>query len=278
MAGAGHAQVTDRDAFLKGAMNVKIKANEDLSAPPDGLVSIQRPGTVPYGGRKKTVKKKKKKTTKTTNDPAPALTDEQMAAIPAISNSVDASPIAKPVGYTQPAYEDPDNPSLDDIERAKEILAAAQKAGSPFVPQPATQGGPVDAFAEPEVAHTAVASEFQIDDIDDDTEAAPPKKVEDEVVDETPDYLKEHDCGLPECLMLKKPLIKYLVTHSIDQVMRESLEITDPERALYEKYTREAKMRRVTLGHFICALRMWRNGYPVNPKESIDMNSMKVEV
>ncbi len=262
MPGAGSAHVTDRDKFLDGAINAataNIRGEDDRDGPPEP--TIQRPGTEAYGGKKAGAeaiahpKPKKKR-------PKKKVTKKKRTKVVADAPSV------------PPEYEDPGSPSLDDIERAKTILARADQLGSPFV-----EGPKAPALSE-ETQHTAVAEQFQIDDIDDEMvedvpdAPSPPEGAKEHV----PAHLKEHDCGLPECLMQKKDIAKYLSAHGIGPKTRKEMDINEPEKELYAKYTKAAKMYRVTMGHFVAALRMWRNGYPINPKESVDLNAMKVGV
>ncbi len=249
MPGAGSANVIDRDDFLKGAVDaatIQIQ-DDDRDGPPEG--PMQRPGTEAYGGKKGVAQAiahppKKKR-------PKKKVTKKKRTTVVADTPTV------------PPEYEDPTSPSLDDIERAKAILARAHQLDSPFVE---------------DTTHTAVAEQFAIDDIDDEMVEAPaapspPKGAKEHV----PDHLIEHKCGLPACLMVKKKLCGYLITHGITYAIRKDLEIEVEEQRLYGLYTAHAKAARVTMGHFIAALRLWQGGHPINPQEAVDLNSMKIK-
>lgn len=264
MEGAGSSHVKDRDTFLKGAVDASemdIQGEDDRAA--TGVQQV-RTGTTPYQGAahpvKKTTKRKKKKVKKkTTVQPEQTIAQ---AELPVAVGAVDLSDV----------YEDPANPSLDDIERAKAVLDAAEKRDSPFI------GEPEDHVNDPpeESTHTAVAEQFAIDDIDDETPDEKPLTPSTSTTKVTPPHLMEHDCGLPTSLMTKKGLTNYLQTHGISQKIRKQIDIQEPERKLYELYSEAMKNKRTTLGHFVAALRIWRQGFPINPKESVDINSMKV--
>jgi len=247
--------------FLSTAQ--KLKPDGDLGGTRDlvkergrgrGAVAIPegaqtyRPGTDPHGSKKKVTKKKttkKKVTTKPPGKTADTMVIDEMAVNPP--------------------------PSADEIERAKAILARAEEA-SPF-----TEGPAAPAPTDP--THPAVAESFAIDDID---EVEPPEVDEPPPLEDTvtPPHLVEHECGLPACLLQKAQIAAYLQTYGLDQKDREkvAVDFTGEEKRLFEVYSRMQRNKRVTMGHFVCALRMWRAGKAVNVKAKLDLDSMKVGV
>jgi hypothetical protein len=85
-----------------------------------------------------------------------------------------------------------------------------------------------------------------------------------------------HECGLPLILMNKAKLVEYLQRHHIKQKHRKDMEYTVMERRLYEVYVGARRNQRVTKGHFVAALRLWKHGYALNPAEQLDINSIKI--
>lgn len=258
------------DHFLATAVDagkMKIHGEDDRSpavaAPPNAV----RPGTDRFAKdttvtmTKKTTKKRTKK--KSALRRAPNTVAREKPTIFSVAGALEdgtAPAVAMIAGYTP-----------EEIAIARQILQDIDKSGH----QLDTNAHPLTPEVVVDPEHTAVANEFNIDDIDEvDPPETPPVTLAPTNV--TPPGLVEHECGLPACLLNKKALIAYLETHGISQKDREKLELTDDEKALYELYTRMQKMRRVSLGHFTAGLRLWRKGYPVNPKDSVDLNSMKV--
>ena len=85
-----------------------------------------------------------------------------------------------------------------------------------------------------------------------------------------------HACGLPKSLMAKKTMSEYLRRHTVSMRHRTAMELTSVERRLYEVYAQAMRNKRAQKSHFVAALRLWKAGYPINPKESLDLNNMKV--
>jgi hypothetical protein len=85
-----------------------------------------------------------------------------------------------------------------------------------------------------------------------------------------------HACGLPTVLMSKKTMSEYLRRHRVEMRHRKAMEYNAVERRLYEVYVLAMRNKRAQKSHFVAALRLWTHGYPINPQEHLDLNSIKV--
>ena len=82
-------------------------------------------------------------------------------------------------------------------------------------------------------------------------------------------------CGLPIILAQeRKAIANYLKTHHVTHAMREGLQVRDDERALYQLYSRVSKRERIGIPYFVCALRLWRKRFPIQPAQELDMNAL----
>jgi hypothetical protein len=97
-----------------------------------------------------------------------------------------------------------------------------------------------------------------------------------EVVIRSPEEMDDGGCGLPPGLMNRKSLTAYELQYGLTAQDRRTIEYTAKERDLWERYQKQAEGP-VTKDHFVAALRLHKHGgFPVEPRESIKLNQMKV--
>lgn len=84
-------------------------------------------------------------------------------------------------------------------------------------------------------------------------------------------------CGLPKALMTRKALIAYVNQYGYGHNDRKRLVITNRERAYWDLYYQAAgPIESVSKEFFVVALRLWKNGYSIDPKQQADINAMQV--
>ena len=278
--------------FLSTAVNagtMKIEGEDDPKDLVDTPHNVTRPDTESHGRRTKVPTKTKKTTKKkTTVARAPAgvekrqntehvmktPTQEEIDAAKAVLARADAGvhevPTAEQIGVVA---QQMDENKVEDKDR----FLVDRKTGEIISQGEATPESTADIEDPP--SHTSVAEQFQITDIDDELppKPQPPVAAEEDGKPVTPKHLVEHACGLPACLLGKRQITAYLTVHSVDHTARKRMTFSGEEKVLYEVYTQMQKMRRVSFGHFVACLRLWRDGrYAVNPKASVNLDAMKI--
>ena len=116
---------------------------------------------------------------------------------------------------------------------------------------------------------------IEVDVVEDEADAIEETEVVEVVV---PDHLKMHRCGVPNALLQKKELVRYLTDHGIGVEERKLMgEFSPKERSLYEVYSVATRHRRVPKQHFIAAFRLWYHGHVLYPKIEKDLAEMRVD-
>lgn len=118
---------------------------------------------------------------------------------------------------------------------------------------------------------------LDITEIDSVDEPEPEEEIEED--SGVPPHLVMQPCGLPKILVEdRRELTGYEVDHGMSVTDRNTLtgQITKTERDLFQVYTGAARRNRVTIEHFVTALRLWNDGCVLHPKRSRVLNDMKV--